>query len=160
MSLNRSCHGLTTLPGRQIQNWIHPFSAGFGLIARHVGPLLAMNQISWITHTLSSICPSVCLSRLMEVAKGYGGGQGSLMFCTRSRSGNPLCATTFCRALVHPSIFPHIHAHAVQVHPPCLFLSTCLQVPFLLHFTSSNSYFSMCRSVSVQTISAPLTHRL
>lgn len=98
----------------------------------------------------------------MAVAKGYNSGQGSIFHLwTQSRSENPLCAALFWRAVIHSSIYPYIHAYAVQVHPMCLFLSTCLQVAFLLPFTSSNCYFSMFHSSAatmwhLMTSSVPL----
>lgn len=51
---------------------IHPFSAGFCLIAWLVWLLWATRWISWIT--------CICQSHFMAVAKVYSGGQGSICF--------------------------------------------------------------------------------
>lgn len=124
-------HSSRILEHSSIQRWF-----GFGLIARLVRPLLATRWISRITLTPSSIFLSVLPCGSCQGLQQRSGIH-FLMFCTQHRSGKSPLSGHILDSFIHPSI----HAFTVLVHPMCLFLSTHLQVPFLLHFTSSRCLF-------------------
>lgn len=81
------------------------------------------------------------------------------MFCTKSRSGNPHWAATVWRgsdSAVHLSV----HVCALQVRSYVFISSIRLQVLFPLHLLMHLFSMNYLLWTAVQTVSAPLTHRL
>lgn len=110
----------------------HPSSGASSLIPWLVCSWQQGESLGLLTSFFLSVClASWQLPRVTAVVR-----DPFFMFCTQSRSGNPLCAVTFLQS-AGSSIQPSIHTY---MHTGTSYVFIFIHLSFSLHLT--NCYFS------------------